>query len=172
MILCVSACVSVCVRDPGVLVKYSKIDLTPKAFSRSQAGREGPVFSLFLLTSSLPILSVTPHLPNLYLSVCIYYCSLILYFPAPFSLPLCFTACLSLFTFLQFCPSLPYIHRLHIAPIQGNRFTTDRRGNRRFIASPRAAFLFHVSPCLVTFVLFFLWVLASDTSCHTDIFYS
>ena len=33
-------CLCLCVRVPRVLVKYSKIDLTPKAFSRSQMGRE------------------------------------------------------------------------------------------------------------------------------------
>lgn len=52
LIPCVCECLRLCVRVPRVLVKYSKIDLTPKAFSTSQTGREK---DLFLVLHSLPL---------------------------------------------------------------------------------------------------------------------
>ncbi len=63
----VCVCLCLCVRVPRVLVKYSKIDLTPKAFSRSQTGRERErEKDLFSALLSLPLLmsllfSSPPH---------------------------------------------------------------------------------------------------------------
>lgn len=42
-------CARLCIRLPGVLVKYSKIDLTPKALSASQSGREEDLFLVLLV---------------------------------------------------------------------------------------------------------------------------
>jgi len=76
VILCESVCLNLCVTVPGVLVKYSEIDLTPKAFRRSQMGIKEDLFLVLLLLplSHLPNSSHTlPNHSNLYLSVCIYH---------------------------------------------------------------------------------------------------
>ena len=108
VILCLCVCSRLCARVPRVLVKYSKIDLTPKAFSASQTWREKDLFlvlllslpptspclffSLPLFTLSLPIFPYTPHLPHLYFLARIYYFSVFL----PRSVSRHFCACLSL----------------------------------------------------------------------------
>lgn len=52
MCVCVRSgrvCARPCIGLPGVLVKYSKIDLTPKALSASQSGREEDLFLVLLV---------------------------------------------------------------------------------------------------------------------------
>ena len=125
VILCLCVCSRLCARVPRVLVKYSKIDLTPKAFSASQTWREKDLFlvlllslpptspclffSLPLFTLSLPIFPHTPHLPHLYFLARIYYFSV--FFPRSVSRHFC--ACLSLASPPPPntpCPCLPALH--------------------------------------------------------------
>ncbi len=99
-------------------------------------------FSLFLLILSPLIFSHTPHLPHLYLSVCIYYSSHVLYFLASF----CLLLFLCLFIYfhippISLCPCfLHYIHLFHIAGIHAAFFSTEVLGNRDNLSPPPALF--------------------------------
>lgn len=156
---CVCVCV-LCVRVPGVLVKYSKIDLTPKAFSASQTGREKDLFLVLLL-------SLTPYLPvSLLFSFSLHFVSpnfpvhpspspslslgphlLFLSFLASFCLPLflrLFISCLIplLRPVLPVPASLHYMHLFHTAgrsccPL----FSSEICGNRDDSSPPLALFL-------------------------------
>lgn len=109
-------CLCLCVRVPRVLVKYSKIDVTPRAFSRSQAGRETDLFLVLLSPPMSLLFSFSLHFaspdflvhpsPSLSSSLGPHIISSLFSIFLPRSVSRCLCACLSLSTFPQFSLSL------------------------------------------------------------------